>query len=80
VSHPPLRLAHPGPATRPRYWRYGSPVVRTGQQGIGKLRLAGEQHLLRDSDQLAVLLISGAALGRPAPCGTLTWLMIMDFQ
>jgi hypothetical protein len=38
--------------------------VRAVQQDIGQLRLGGEQHLLRDAGQLAVLLIGGAAFGR----------------
>jgi hypothetical protein len=54
------------------------PRARALQQALGQLRLGGEQHLLRDPGQLAVLLIGGAALGQvqspadqrvPAPGG-----------
>ena len=38
--------------------------VRAAQQDISQLRLGGEQHLLRDPGQLAVLLIRGAPLGQ----------------
>ena len=34
------------------------------QQGAGQLRLGGEQHLLRDTGQLAMLLIGGAPFGQ----------------
>ena len=38
--------------------------MRALQQAIVQLRLGGEHHLVRDSGELAVLLISGARLGR----------------
>ena len=38
--------------------------VRAVQEIAGQLRLGGEQHLLRDPGQLAVLLISGAPFGQ----------------
>jgi hypothetical protein len=40
------------------------PRLRALQQAIGQLRLGGEHHLLRDTGQLAVLLIPGARFGQ----------------